>query len=42
MLRCKDFNRFKGKLSVYNCFVREEREVMKKLEDEVFVNDVEI
>lgn len=42
MSKRKDPNKPKGKLSAYNCFVREEREAMKKSEAEAPANDAEI
>ena len=42
MSRRKDPNKPKGKLSAYNCFIREEREAMKKSEAEGPANDSEI
>ena len=43
MSKRKDPNKPKGKLSAYNCFVREEREAMKKSEAEApAINDSEI
>lgn len=41
MSKRKDPNKPKGKLSAYNCFVREEREAMKKSETEAPANDAE-
>lgn len=41
MSKRKDPNKPKGKLSAYNCFVREEREAMKKAEAETQANDTE-
>lgn len=41
MSKRKDPNKPKGKLSAYNCFVREEREAIKKSEAEAPASDAE-
>ena len=42
MSKRKDPNKPKGKLSAYNCFIREEREATKKSEAEAPANDAEV